>query len=412
MKKLLLIVFIVFLGTSAIINAQNTSEQLKQLENRLNEIDEEHKDLLKQIEELKLNKIIEDIKAIALPTYSDESEIIYHSAMALSYDEKHEQARWVVHMILPDIEKGNVSRTNDFREDPMIKNGSSTKEDYWYSGFDRGHLAPSADFRWSFKALSESYFYSNMAPQRPEFNRGKWSGLENLIRQYVLVNKEPVFVVTGGVLKDGLPYMETENRVNNVSIPEFFYKVVLDYSGNEKRGIGFIMPNAKCEYPVMSYAVTIDSVESFTGIDFFSALPDTEENLLEKKLNKDLWSSADEKGDVEPLSQKELPKKTFNTVQAKEFIGETATICGTVVSTKFNQKSGSTFINLDKKFPNQIFSATIWKADRANFSYVPEEELYGKKICIKGKITDYKGTPSVSINSENQIIFMDDDNEN
>ena len=121
--------------------------------------------------------------------------------MILGYNENHEQAQWVSHIVLPDVEKGNVSRTNNFRKDELVTSGTASKADYWYSGYDRGHLAPSADFRWSKTALSESYFYSNMAPQLPELNREKWAELENAIREYVIENKIQVYVVTGGSVK-------------------------------------------------------------------------------------------------------------------------------------------------------------------------------------------------------------------
>src|SRR5690606_2430798 len=101
------------------------------------------------------------------------------------------QARWVAHIILPDIIDGQVTRSNDFRVDPMVRSGTAVEADYFlqsqkpdgtieYDGFgyDRGHLAPSADFRWSESALSESYYYSNMSPQLAEFNRNGWAELE------------------------------------------------------------------------------------------------------------------------------------------------------------------------------------------------------------------------------------------
>ncbi|PLX01271.1 MAG: DNA/RNA non-specific endonuclease [Marinilabiliales bacterium] len=357
---------------------------------------------------MKLQKVVEDLRSIGLPAIEENDDVIYHSAMVLSYSEKHEQSKWVAHMILPDIEYGNVSRTNDFREDPLVKTGTAVKADYWYSGFDRGHLAPSADFKWSAKALSESYFYSNMAPQRPELNRERWAQLEGFLRRYVIEHKEPVYVVTGGVLKDDLPSMQNKGHKNEVSIPELFYKVVLDYSGDEKKGLAFLMPNGECEYPVIAYAVSIDSVEALTGIDFFPALPDEEEDLLESTYDVKLWQTGKEKGDYPPIPVSELPKKSYNTVQAKMFIGDKVTICGTVVSTKYHEKSGATFINLDKKFPNQVFSVNIWKDNRVNFSYKPEEELMHRKICVQGKLRDYKGTPAMDISHERQVKFLDD----
>ena len=160
--------------------------------------------------------------------------------MCLVYDEDHEQAKWVLHKISNDIIDGKVSRTNDFRVDPLIESGSAEEKDYFlkiklnsgkydYDGFgyDRGHLAPSADFRWSQKALSESYFYSNMSPQLPSFNREKWAELEGLIRSYIFENNRPLIVYTGPVLHDQLA--KVSRSINGVSIPEQFFKIVIDY---------------------------------------------------------------------------------------------------------------------------------------------------------------------------------------
>ena len=369
---------------------------------KIDSIDFQRGKLLDKLEQLKLDKIQQDLRAIGNPICNEEVEVIYHKAMILGYNEKHEQAQWVSHIVLPDVEKGNVSRTNNFRKDKLITSGTASKADYWYSGYDRGHLAPSADFRWSKTALSESYFYSNMAPQLPELNREKWAELENAIREYVIENKIQVYVVTGGILHDSLPAMKNDDRENEVSIPNLFYKVILDNSNH--RGIGFVMPNGSCNYPIMSYAISIDSVEALTGINFFSNIKD--EELTEQKIDIAIWQSGSKKGDVPPLNPSTLDKGMINSVQAKYNVGTKSTVCGTVVSTKFSEKSGATFLNLDKKFPNQIFSATIWKDNRANFSYIPEVELNNRKVCITGKIENNKGTPTMNISNEKSIKFI------
>ncbi|HBF88562.1 MAG TPA: DNA/RNA non-specific endonuclease [Bacteroidales bacterium] len=357
------------------------------------------------LEELKLEKVRSDIQKLGLPKTIETDTIINHLAMSLLYDEKHEQAKWVTHIITPDIIEGNANRSNDFRVDSMILTGSATKADYWYSGYDRGHLAPSADFRWSKKALSESYYYSNMCPQRPELNRERWAELENTLRQNVIETNEQLYVVTGGVLSENLPAIGE----NKVSIPEYVYKIALDIEGEEKKAIGFIMSNKYCSYPVMHYAVSIDSVEQLTGIDFFHALPDSIEDSLESNIDYKLWQKGKDEGNVNPLLPEELPKGAINSIDAKTLIGKKAKVCGTVVSTKLSEKSGATFINLDKKFPNSVFSITIWKNSRANFSYNPELELMDKKICVTGEIQDYKGTPSMYISNEKDVEFIDDE---
>ena len=385
-----------------------TEKEIMFISAKIDSIDLQKGELLDQLEELKLNKIQDDLSAIGNPICSEKIEIIYHNAMILGYNEKHEQAQWVSHIVLPDVEEGNVSRTNNFRKDELVTSGTASKADYWYSGYDRGHLAPSADFRWSKTALSESYFYSNMAPQLPELNREKWAELENAIREYVIENKIQVYAVTGGILNDSLPRMLNKGRENEVSIPAFFYKVILDNYNH--RGIGFVMPNGNCNYPIMSYAISIDSVEALTGINFFSKIIDAD--LTEQKIDIDIWQSGTKKGDLTPLNPTTLKKGMINSVQAKYNIGTKSTVCGTVVSARYSEKSGATFLNLDKKFPNQIFSATIWKDNRANFSYMPEVELKDKKVCITGKIESKNEMPTINISNEKSIKIITEESEN
>ncbi|MFT3679698.1 MAG: DNA/RNA non-specific endonuclease [Ferruginibacter sp.] len=378
--------------------------------------------LLQLIETLKLQKIREDIKAIGLPALLPGEEVVYHNAYALVYAEPYEQAKWVAHVIIPDVIRGNEGRSNDFRPDSSIKTGSAVEADYFLRipqpdstfkydpfGYDRGHLAPSADFRYSKKALSESYLYSNMSPQKAELNRGRWAEMEDAVRQYVVRNNVQLYVVSGGVLKPGLK--KIERGVNKVSIPELYYKVCLDLVN--KRSIAFLMPNQECEYPVMNYAVSIDSVEALTGLDFFPALPDDDEKKIESSFDVNKWVGEREIGDVNPLKAESLPRNTFNSIQAQYYVGknENIKVCGTVVSTKLSSK-GNIFINLDKKFPNQVFSISIFKDFVPNFSYKPDQFLMGKMICVTGKITNFNGTPTMNIQTEDAISIIQGSNIN
>ncbi len=325
--------------------------------------------------------------------------------MSLCYSEVHEQPTWVMHIVLPAVEFGNVSRTNDFREDEKVTTGSAEKKDYWESGYDRGHLAPSADFRWSEKAVSESFYYSNMSPQKPEFNRQSWSDLEAWVRRYVGDFQEPVFVVTGGILTDeGLQKLGP----NEVTIPKRYFKVVMDLQGAERKGLAFIMQNGVNEYPVVFYATTINEVERLTGIDFFASLPDDEEERLEAMGTAAPWIHEESEafGEAEPLKAP-LPKGYFNSVQAKYQNGKVVNVCGTVVSSKKSRKE-AVYLNFDRKYPNSPFYATIWKNNQNNFSYDPEKQLMGKTICVKGEVTVYDGKPRMSINKEQQITFWED----
>lgn len=394
--------------------AQTTEQQIKAKEDSIKAYTSKIKAIELSIEDLKLAKIRQDLKKVALPKLTTGEELIEHLAMFLVYSEKHEQAKWVAHIIPPEVVKGNEGRSNDFRPDMLIKTGSAVEEDYFIKtpradgkfdykgfGFDRGHLAPSADFRWSQRALSESYLYSNMSPQRGEFNRDSWAKLEDMMRGYIYRNpNSSLYIITGGVLKEGLP--KIPEAKNNLIIPEQYYKIAVDVE--KKRAIAFLMPNKKADYPHESYATSIDEIEKLTGIDFFNALEDQLENELEAQKNPKPFLYPSEQADIQPEDPTKLPKNTFNAVQAKLYAdtGKKITVCGTVVSTKLSAK-GNIFLNLDKQFPNQIFSISIFKDKAINFSYEPHEFLMGKKIYVTGKITMFNNVPSMTIENEKAI---------
>ena len=225
------------------------------------------------------------LKGLELPTTHKQELIIRHLGYTLSYNEKHEQANWVAYQLTADETHKIVARSNDFESDAAVSTGSATGDDYKGSGYDRGHLAPAADMGWSLQSMQESFYYSNMSPQLPGFNRGIWKRLEELVRQWA-VDNQAVYVVTGPVLSEGLSTIGS----NKVSVPLYYYKVLLDYSEPSLKGIAFILPNASSSLPLRSYAVSIDSVEKVTGLDFFPAIPDPEEQRVEKTLCIDCWS--------------------------------------------------------------------------------------------------------------------------
>lgn len=403
----------IFLASS-LIHAQTIEEKINHLTNEIEQLEQQKHSLYKELETYKLAKLREDLNKVGLPKTNPDEEVIHHAAMSLVYSEKHEQAKWVAHIILPEIIKGKEGRSNDFREDSLIKTGTATEIDYFlktknedgsyeYDGFgyDRGHLAPSADFRWSKKALSQSYLYSNMSPQLAAFNREKWGELEDILRGYVYNHPTTqLYVVTGPILHDSLP--KIERSINKVSIPEYFYKVVVDLT--HQKAIGFIMPNQKINYPLNNYAVSINEVETATGIDFFHQIEDELEDALEKQNDIKDWLPEKQKNDLEPLYQPDLPKGVYNTIQAKRLMGSNkkVTIAGTVVSAK-ETRNGHLFLNLDINYPNHIFTVAIWKQSIVNFSYNPFDVLLHKTIYVSGKITDFDGIPTMILDNEKAI---------
>lgn len=222
---------------------------------------------------------------IVLPKINQSDQIVYHENYILNYSEEHEQAKWVAYSLSADQINGTINRTNDFRPDPLVKTGSATLADYKKSGYDRGHLAAAGDMKRSFAAMSESFYLSNISPQSPSFNRGIWRKLENHVRTWALDNQK-LQITTGGILNSSLKKI----GVSRVSVPEFFYKVILDYNKPDFKAIGFIIPVKNYSKSLKSYAFTIDEVENRTGIDFFASLPDDLENKIESELSTDKFS--------------------------------------------------------------------------------------------------------------------------
>jgi len=225
------------------------------------------------------------VAKLEIPETAPHDIVITHTGFSLLYNEAHEQASWVAYVLTKEKTAKIYERENKFIPDPAVKTGTACDRDYAGSGYDRGHLAPASDMGWSAVAMSESFYYSNISPQVPSFNRGVWKRLEELVRTWAVEN-DTVYVVTGPVLTQGLSTIGP----NRVSVPRYYYKVVLDYTEPGIKGIGFILPNAPSGEPLQHFAVSIDSVEKVTGINFFPSLPDDQEAWIEKTVCIHDWT--------------------------------------------------------------------------------------------------------------------------
>ena len=216
----------------------------------------------------------------------EESKIISHFSYTLNYNEMHEQASWVAYRLTGlKLQNPITNRIDNFRTDPKIITGSATLSDYKGSGYDRGHLAPAADMAWSEKAMSESFYLSNMSPQVPGLNRGMWKDLEARVRDWSMVNEE-LYVYTGALIRPGYKSIGT----NKVTVPQWYYKVIVDVHPPELKAIAFIMPNRKPQKSMQEFVVTIDKLEEVTGLDFLSALNDAQQSKLESSYDLSKWS--------------------------------------------------------------------------------------------------------------------------
>jgi endonuclease G, mitochondrial len=228
------------------------------------------------------SKVLSDLNQY-IPFSKTNKEIVKHNAFILNYQEEYEQASWVLHRLVKEAAYGREGRSNEFLSDPLVESGSAITQDYSRSGYDRGHLCPAGDFRHDRALEDETFYMSNMSPQMPDFNRGIWSDLENKVRSWVKKRGE-LIIVTGPILKKGLP---TIGRMNQIAIPEKFYKIIYDPANEE--AIAFLFPNEGSVELVKSFTISIDELEAMTGIDFFAKLPDSLEQKIEVDNNVDDW---------------------------------------------------------------------------------------------------------------------------
>ena len=212
-----------------------------------------------------------------------------HDGYAVGYSYQHKIPVWCAYWIERGTVDVNVERQDRFVEHPQVpKQYSSSRSDYSKSGYDRGHCAPSASIDYSAEANQETFFYTNMFPQKPGLNRdmfghkGAWGYLENEIRDWAR-ERDQVYVISGAHVGEG-----AQTIGDGVRVPTHFYKVVISPIGPEV--IAFWIPHKEnAKYEVVSYLTSIDDIERKTGLDFMSLLEDSQENDLESQIADKLW---------------------------------------------------------------------------------------------------------------------------
>ena len=206
-------------------------------------------------------------------------------AIHYRYDTK--TAEYVVeHITLASI-SGLAKRKDDFRPDPSIpKQHQSQLADYAGFPFDRGHLSPGADNNQNDAIMSESFFLSNMVPQVPNHNRGIWKQLETAVRNWVTEGKD-IYVVSGTIYNPGYQTI----GAGRVGIPTHMWKVIVDRKSST--AIAFLFPNAPLPVADLpKYAVSVATIEQYTGINFMPQLTASQKAKLEDTApNLSLWSS-------------------------------------------------------------------------------------------------------------------------
>ena len=217
------------------------------------------------------------------------------TSFSMEYDKSKKHSRWIAFRFDNQTKQQNVSRSDEpFDADPAI--GSQyqrVQADFGKQGYDRGHLCASADRLYSREVNEQTFYYTNMSPQRNKFNTGIWLTLEGQVQSWgrSCTSSDTLYVVKGGTI-------DKEDQIrgyisNDLSkpIPKYYYMALLFKKGDSFKAIAFWMEHSDTpkSTKLVDYALSIDELEEKTGIDFFPSLNDNLENALEATYSTKAW---------------------------------------------------------------------------------------------------------------------------
>ncbi|MEG1648515.1 MAG: DNA/RNA non-specific endonuclease [Rikenellaceae bacterium] len=231
---------------------------------------------------------------LELPSLND-STYLYHNINGryrVLYSPKNKIPLFVSYILTRrEAQRNIVKRSNTFTSDPhyiKIDVELADDSDYRRSGYDRGHMLPSADRNDSEIENVNTFLYSNIAPQRPALNRGTINALEQKIREWA-IKYDSLYIITGSILTDN-NNRPTQKIGKGVAVPQYFYKVIAVKNDKSYKTIGFIMPNIESVDPnYKRYMVSVDEIEKASKKDFFHLLPDSIEEQVEKEIDNKFW---------------------------------------------------------------------------------------------------------------------------
>jgi endonuclease G len=223
------------------------------------------------------------------------TQLVIRDGYVLQHSALDKIPLWVCEGVGAEQLEGNAKRKNKFVHDPLLPPKERAElADYRGSGYDRGHQAPAGNQNKDQRLKDETFFLSNMAPQKPNLNRQIWRELEELTRDWA-EKRGFAYELTGGFFYD--PAEENENTADGlieyraigkgqVGVPTHFYKIVVakDTSGTWQ-AIALVLENRdyKRPYEFKQYIKSIDWIEQRTGLDFMPDLDPVEERRLERE---------------------------------------------------------------------------------------------------------------------------------
>lgn len=218
------------------------------------------------------------------------NRVIDHTAMVVYFNTQYHIPNCVIYdfssteALQCDAPGAERRKNYKYNPDPATA-ASPDRGDYRGSGYDRGHMAPAMDMKWSKASMTEAFYMTNMCPQNHQLNNNVWRIMEETIHRWAKRDKR-LIIATGPVPGND---MEMIGPRRNIAVPKAFYKVV--YAPGQGRAIAFVYNNAtdNGQGSMRSHVVSIDYVERVTGLDFFPTLSPQVQTSLESRSNYDLW---------------------------------------------------------------------------------------------------------------------------
>lgn len=218
---------------------------------------------------------------IELPSYSSDEDVIEYSGFTTSYNHETLIPNWVAYeLTAEEMEPVYTSQSSTFSMDFDVKGRQASREDYSRSGWDKGHMAPKADMRWSEKSYWESHYFTNICPQDHELNAGDWNTLEKRVRGWAREYGR-VYVVCGPIVGNGSLGAIGGKKVQ---VPDEFFKAVVVATGKGYVAAGFIFQNNGTHHKMSEYACTVDELEKRIGRNLFAALDELGQEEAEGRM--------------------------------------------------------------------------------------------------------------------------------
>lgn len=234
--------------------------------------------------------ILGDVSLLEAPKLSGRSSAYYitHRVeqgqrvnFSVEYDVIYLHPIWVCYSADEYTSQRHTGRSDAWSWDPSVPSQYEvTRSDF--KGYDRGHIVASADRLYSEEANEQTFYYTNMSPQRRNLNTGVWLQLEQLVQGWARNSRlrDKLYVVKGGTLREGETIGVT---VGGITVPRYYWMAILAQRGDHYQAIAFWVDHtnsAQVDRP-RTVAISIDQLEERTGLDLFHNLPDNIETRVE-----------------------------------------------------------------------------------------------------------------------------------